>query len=234
MKLVKNLMIIKRCFWTYVYSLFVDGGTYYCYLFKIRLFLFYKWNELNFIELMLYAIEWNKMLVEEIWIIQISWSIYCYFLRIKHTYKYMHWTSTYKHCNVMLHISCEANTNIAVFTEVTWTSATARLMINISLLFFFVNWKQRMVMAITKLFLVPRLNSNNNFEEWLHKTEIWQCLTHLDKKKQGSTIYLSLDDNIRKTCSDIKVKDLNSDDGGHILKNKLNSLFSKMLIRLRL
>ena len=76
-------------------------------------------------------------------------------------------------------------------------------------------------MATAKLFVPPRLGSNDNFEKWLHKTEIWQRATDLDKKKQGPTIYLSLDDKERKTCSDIKVKDLNSDDGVDILIKKI-------------
>ena len=57
--------------------------------------------------------------------------------------------------------------------------------------------------------------------------EIWQCVTDLDKKKQGHAIYLSLDDKIRKANSNIQVKDLNSDDGVEILITKLKSLFAK-------
>ena len=65
------------------------------------------------------------------------------------------------------------------------------------------------------------------FEDWLHETEIWQCLTDLEKDKQGPAIYLSLNEKIRKTCSNIKVKDLNNEDGVDILIKKLTSLFSK-------
>ena len=61
----------------------------------------------------------------------------------------------------------------------------------------------------------------------MHETEIWQCLTDLEVKKQGPAIYLSLDEKIRKTCSDIKVKDLNSEGGVDILINKLEALFAK-------
>ena len=82
-------------------------------------------------------------------------------------------------------------------------------------------------MATRKLFVPPNLRSIEEFEDWLHETEIWQCLTDLEKDKQGPVIYLSLDEKIRKTCSDIKVKDLNSDDGVDILINKLKSLFAK-------
>ena len=48
-----------------------------------------------------------------------------------------------------------------------------------------------------------------------------------EKDKQGPAIYLSLNEKIRKTCSDIKVKDLNNEDGVNILLKKLRSLFSK-------
>ena len=82
-------------------------------------------------------------------------------------------------------------------------------------------------MATRKLFVPPILSCINEFEEWLHETEIWQCLTDLDKEKQGPVIYLSLDKKIRKTCSDRKVRDLNSEHGVDILVNNLKSLFAK-------
>ena len=72
-------------------------------------------------------------------------------------------------------------------------------------------------MATTKLFVPPKLSSIDDFEEWLHETEIWQFLQDLDKKRQGPAIYLSLDENIRNTCCDKKVKNLNSDHGINIL-----------------
>ena len=49
----------------------------------------------------------------------------------------------------------------------------------------------------------------------------------MDKDKQGPAVYLSLDEKIRKTCSDIKVKDLNSENGVDILVNKWKPLFAK-------
>ena len=42
------------------------------------------------------------------------------------------------------------------------------------------------------------------------------------------SIYLSLDENIGKTCCDIKVKDSNSDNGVDILLSILKSLFAKI------
>ena len=52
-------------------------------------------------------------------------------------------------------------------------------------------------MATTKLFVLPILSYIDEFEEWPHETEIWQCLTDLDKDKQGPAIYLSPDEKIR-------------------------------------
>ena len=53
-------------------------------------------------------------------------------------------------------------------------------------------------MATRKLFAPPILRSSlDEFEEWLHETKIWQCLTDLDKDKQGPSVYLSLDQKIR-------------------------------------
>ena len=80
-------------------------------------------------------------------------------------------------------------------------------------------------MASVKLFVPPSLKIIDDSEKWLHETEIWQCLTDLDKNKQGPAIYLSLDNKIGKMCSDIQVKDLHNDDGVEILITKLKSLF---------
>ena len=87
-----------------------------------------------------------------------------------------------------------------------------------------------MVTASEKLFVPPSLKNIDDFEEWLHETEIWQYLTDLDKKKQGPGFFFSLDNKIRKTCSYIQVKDLNSDDGVCILIAKLKYLYHKSII----
>ena len=55
----------------------------------------------------------------------------------------------------------------------------------------------------------------------------------MNKDKQGPTIYLSLDEKIRKTCSDIKVKDLDSENGVNILVNKLK-LVSAIFLKLKI
>ena len=80
-------------------------------------------------------------------------------------------------------------------------------------------------MATRKLFVPPTLSCTDKFEDWIHKTEVWQCLTDLEKDSQGPAIYLPLNEKIRKRCSDIKVKD--GEDGVDISIKKLKSLFSK-------
>ena len=82
-------------------------------------------------------------------------------------------------------------------------------------------------MAPRKLFVLPNLHSIQEFEDWLHETKICQCFTDLEKYKQSPAIYPSLDEKIRKSCIDIKVKDWNSQDGVDILINNLKSLFAK-------
>ena len=79
-------------------------------------------------------------------------------------------------------------------------------------------------MAATQLFAPRKLSAIDEFEEWFHETEIWQCLTDLNKKKQGPAIYLSHDENIRKACCDINVKDLSSDNAVNILLRELKSV----------
>ena len=83
-------------------------------------------------------------------------------------------------------------------------------------------------MATRKLFVPPTSSCIEEFEGWHHETETWQGLNDLEKDKQGPAIYLSLNEKIRKMCSDIKVKDLNSEDGMDILIKTLKSLFSKV------
>ena len=59
----------------------------------------------------------------------------------------------------------------------------------------------------------------------LREIKIWQCVTELEKKKQGPTIYLALEGKVRKACEDIDVKALNADDGVFVLTNTLKELY---------
>ena len=87
---------------------------------------------------------------------------------------------------------------------------------------------QRVVMAAgRKVFMPPTLHDVNAFDNWLQEIELWQCITDLEAKKQGRTMYLSLDEKIRNSCTDIAVQDLNSDDGVHLLITKLKKLYAK-------
>ena len=58
-------------------------------------------------------------------------------------------------------------------------------------------------MATKRLNVPPTLSCIGEFEDWLHETKIWQCLTDLEKERQGPAIYWSLNKKIRKTSSDI-------------------------------
>ena len=82
-------------------------------------------------------------------------------------------------------------------------------------------------MASKKIILTTSTSINRRIEEWLRELEIWQCVTDLEKKKQGAVVYLSLTDKIRKSCNDISVRDLNKDDGLDTLVRKIKSLYAK-------
>ena len=78
-----------------------------------------------------------------------------------------------------------------------------------------------------KIYSPPILVEIEEIEEWLQELEIWQCVTDLEKKKQGPVVYLSLTDKIRKSCNDISVRDLIKDDGLDTLIRKIKSLYAK-------
>ena len=82
-------------------------------------------------------------------------------------------------------------------------------------------------MASKKIILTTSTSINRRIEEWLRELEIWQCVTDLEKKKQGAVVYLSLTDKIRKSCNDISVRDINKDDGLDTLVRKIKSLYAK-------
>ena len=82
-------------------------------------------------------------------------------------------------------------------------------------------------MASKKIYSPPTLDKIDEIEEWLRELEIWQCVTDIEEKKQGPLVYLSLPDKIRKSCNDIKVSDLNKDDGLKVLIDKIKSLYAK-------
>ena len=47
------------------------------------------------------------------------------------------------------------------------------------------------------------------------------------RKKQGPVVYLSLPGKISKKCSNIKVSDLNKDNGSTLLITKIKRLYAK-------
>lgn len=94
----------------------------------------------------------------------------------------------------------------------------------------FINWQQKVVIKTRKLFTPPNLKFTENFEDWLHETEVWQHLTDLVRDKQSPALYLSLNEKDRKICLDIIINETNSDNGVNILI-KLNPCLQKTLIK---
>ena len=79
-------------------------------------------------------------------------------------------------------------------------------------------------MASKKIYSPPVLDKIDEIEDWLRELEIWQCVTDTEEKKQGPVVNLSLLDKICKSCSDIKVSDLNKDDRLTLLITKIKCL----------
>ena len=81
-------------------------------------------------------------------------------------------------------------------------------------------------MASRRLFMPPALENVDELDNWLREVEIWQCVTDLDKKKQGPAIYLSLSEKIRQSCSDVAVSDLSDERGVEVLTAKLKKMYA--------
>ena len=60
-------------------------------------------------------------------------------------------------------------------------------------------------MASKKIYSPPVPEKLDDIEDWLRELQIWQCVTGIEKKKQGPIVYVSPPDKIHKSCSDIKV-----------------------------
>ena len=85
-------------------------------------------------------------------------------------------------------------------------------------------------MASKKIYSLPVLEKIDEIEDWLRELEIRQCVTDIEEKNQEPVVYLSLPDlQICKSCIDIKVSDLNKDDGLTVLITKVNSLYAKYI-----
>lgn len=63
----------------------------------------------------------------------------------------------------------------------------------------------------------PTFSESKPYNRWIDEIKVWQTVTELDKRKQGSAIALSLpedESNIRdKVFSELGVDKLNKEDG---------------------
>ena len=66
-----------------------------------------------------------------------------------------------------------------------------------------------------------------DFNSWLYEIELWKCVTDFDKKKQGPMTYLSLEGEVRRLCSAIKIEELNAEDGMEKVISKLKEFYEK-------
>ena len=82
-----------------------------------------------------------------------------------------------------------------------------------------------MVLASAKLFVPSSLKSIDDPNNGFMKLKSGNLLLTLIRSKGFQ--FLSLDDKISKTCSDIQVKNLNNDNGVESLISKLNLYFQK-------
>ena len=76
--------------------------------------------------------------------------------------------------------------------------------INISTIFCLplVAEEYRQKMVSKRLLNPPVLSNIEEIDLWLHDSQVWQCLTDLEKKQQGQIIYLSLLDKDRRYFCD--------------------------------
>ena len=72
----------------------------------------------------------------------------------------------------------------------------------------------------------PVLPGSEDFEIFLQEIEIGQCVTELEKKKQGPVIYLLLEGKAQKACKGLDTKSLNVNDRIDVLTNKLKELYA--------
>ena len=73
----------------------------------------------------------------------------------------------------------------------------------------------------------PKLESDDNYESWKKDIEVWRLLTDVKPAKQALAIHLTLTGKARMATSELKVEELNSDDGVKNVIKKLDELFLK-------
>ena len=78
---------------------------------------------------------------------------------------------------------------------------------------------------VTNFKAPPLLTDESVYENWKREIEIWQAFTDVAPKKQGSTIFLTLQGKAREAALEIEIKDLTDDQGVKKLIEKLDSLF---------
>ena len=73
---------------------------------------------------------------------------------------------------------------------------------------------------------VPVFDSKSeDYETWKKDIQIWSRLTDIEKKKQALAVHLSLSGRARQATSELKIDQLESDNGLKTLLEKLDRIF---------
>jgi len=79
-------------------------------------------------------------------------------------------------------------------------------------------------MAIANKKAPPVFDEAEDYLGWENDMEIWGMFTSLEKKR-GPAVYLSLTGRLRGAVRDLTIAEIGSDDGLHIIIQKLDGLF---------
>lgn len=71
----------------------------------------------------------------------------------------------------------------------------------------------------------PPMRKELPYSEWKHEVQVWRAFTHLEKKKLGAALFLSLDGSTRDAAHEVQLAELNGDNGIDVLLTKLDGLF---------
>ena len=73
----------------------------------------------------------------------------------------------------------------------------------------------------------PILVDGKQYEIWKKEVDLWQLCCKLEKKEQGPALALSLTGKAREAALELRVEEINADDGVKHLTDKLDGLFLK-------
>ena len=73
----------------------------------------------------------------------------------------------------------------------------------------------------------PPFEKGENYEKWKRKLELWETFTELDKKKQGSALFFTLDQSSQDAVLELKKEEISGEDGVKKIVKILDRLYLK-------